>query len=90
MVAGLRTILEHGALCIAVFFDSALHSNPSTDRRSTLRALVMRTLMLVIRHSLRVERTDRRHRSNAASCAGIVRGWEPSAPCPALPSFFLR
>lgn len=59
MVAGLPNVFEHGALSIVASFDSGFHSSPSTDKRSILRASVMGTIVPVIRHSLRVERTDR-------------------------------
>ena len=58
MVAGLPKVLEHGALSIVMLFTSVCHPSSSTDRRSILRASVMGTVVPVVRHSLRVERTD--------------------------------
>lgn len=58
MVAGLPKVVEHDALSIVISLTSVCHWTFPTDRRSNLRASVMGTVVPVVRHSLRVERTD--------------------------------
>jgi len=83
MVAGLPKDLGAVLLGIVAF---GFHLNPSTDARSTLCASVMRTIVLVVRHSLRVERTT----EAVQPPAQYTRGWgalcPPSCVVPSLPA----
>jgi len=86
MVAGLPKILEHGALNIVTSLKSAFHSSTSTDRRSILRASVMGMVVPMVRHSLRVERTDRGTSTEVEQPPAQVEGVE-EASAPVLRCF---